>query len=296
MKKKVHLIAPSSGFSMKACEEGIKRLESAGYEIVSRSPLRASEPAYLNGSDAVRLEELQKALSQKDDIVWLIRGGYGLTRILPQLRCSSATLPIIIGFSDASALLAQLWRQHGLKSIHGPGVISLSAEPEASFAVLQKIIAGRAKEIVYPRLHVNLVPPHAPSEFMGPLVAMNLCVLTHLIGTSSMPNLEGCILLIEEVGERPYRIDRMLTQLYHSKALNGVKAVIVGHLTRCQEHDSDKPMDVCVERLSSFGLPVFSGMPVGHESPNFAVPFGALVRLTIEEDEAQLQVCEEIYG
>ena len=140
----------------------------------------------------------------------------------------------------------------------------------------------------------------------GPLWAGNLVVLAALCGTSSLPSLAGHIVVIEEVGERPYRLDRILTQLLRSGALDDVAAIVVGHLTSCDEPARAAPeapafasseprrdppprgIDVVVERLASLGVPIVAGLPCGHEAPNFALPLGGVARLVVDGERAAL--------
>jgi muramoyltetrapeptide carboxypeptidase len=110
-----------------------------------------------------------------------------------------------------------------------------------------------------------------------------------------MPSLDGTILVLEEVGERPYRIDRMLTQLWHSGSLRGVKAIVLGHLTGCHEPGDPQmsAQSVILERCKHFDIPLCIGLPVGHETPNWAIPFGVKAALQ-GADRVQLRILEEL--
>jgi len=132
----------------------------------------------------------------------------------------------------------------------------------------------------------------------GPLIAANLEVLRTLIGTRFMPDLTGCILALEEVGERPYRIDRALTQLLTSGALRGIRGVAVGQLHLCEEPPTGNPDSpdaeaVVLERLATLGVPVVTGFPFGHKlTRNAALPFASQVRL--DADNAALYCLEPV--
>src|SRR5262249_5854204 len=125
-------------------------------------------------------------------------------------------------------------------------------------------------------------------------------VLTHLCGTPSMPNLDGAILVVEEVGERPYRLDRMLTQLREAGAFAGVKAVVVGHLNGCEEpapttpnparDAAPAPLDVFRERLHALSIPMAYGIGVGHQPPCYALPLGMRAKLS----SSSLELCEDL--
>jgi len=119
-----------------------------------------------------------------------------------------------------------------------------------------------------------------PGRATGPLLGGNLTVLTALVGTPHMPNLDGSVLLLEDVTERPYRIDRMLTTLRSSGALRGLRGVVLGQFTDCAPGpDGDTAHDVLVERLASLGIPMVANAPVGHVPENMPVLLGAQVEL-----------------
>jgi muramoyltetrapeptide carboxypeptidase len=167
----------------------------------------------------------------------------------------------------------------------------LASEPDASFAHLLDVLAGRPVSVSGLTSHSGAV------EASGPLLAANLCVLTHLVGTRSLPSLRGAVLVLEEVGERPYRIDRMLTQLISAGVLDGVAAVVVGHLSDCDEKpggasgrdQAPRPLDVFRERLTDRCVLV-TGAPVGHVAPNLALPLGAMARLSGTGESVRLDV------
>lgn len=280
---RIRVEAPSSPFPVEKLSAGVARLREAGHVVDDAPAMRALElgrHAYLTTDDEERRRSLQEAISSDVDVVWLARGGYGLTRIVSRIDVS-AKAPLLIGFSDATALFAA---QPELRSVHGPLATTIGAEPQWTFdhtlAVLERRAKGAAFDVVMDAKHEDL-------DVEGPLFAANLCVLSALCGTPAMPSLEGVILVLEEVGERPYRIDRMLTQLKEAGAFADVRAVIAGHLTNCAEPSTGAgkrevappPLDVFRERVRSTGVPFAHGIAVGHEAPNIALPIGAQARL-----------------
>jgi muramoyltetrapeptide carboxypeptidase len=289
---KVLPITPSSPYDVKAVDAGLAVLDAQGFNIARVSPRREMALAYLNGDDQTRLAELEAALQSDAQLVWLTRGGYGLTRLLPSLRATSGA-PLIVGYSDATSLFLHLWHHHRVKSLHGPTLAKVGVENADSLKALWFAIEGRAREIVWPHLEKLYWPKNTSIE--GTLIVANLCVMTHLVGTSSMPSLRDCILVVEEVGERPYRIDRMLTQLWNSGSLDGVKAIALGHFTGCDEPGVPTldAKSVLLERCRSFGIPLCAGLPVGHQSPNWAIPFGVHARLE-SGNNVQLRILEEL--
>lgn len=284
---------------MERLERGVERLRAAGFDVEDTSGVLRGDHAYLNGSDDERRRDLEQALASDVDVVWIARGGYGLTRILSGLAVPAQQIPVVVGFSDATALHALLFR-HGFKSVHGPLATSVADEPDQTFQHLLRVVEGRAADTVLDGLRV-LSGGVAAEEIEGPLFVANLCVLSHLAGTKAQPDLRGAVLVLEEVGERPYRIDRMLTQLHESGTLDGVLAVVVGHLTGCEEPEGgQRPApsaeSVFVERLAPLGVPVLAGLAVGHATPNFALPVGARVRLSVRQDIGSLHLLEDVTG
>lgn len=285
---------------MERLERGIERLTAAGYDVEDISGVLREGHAYLNGSDDERCRELEGALASDADVVWIARGGYGLTRILSRLSLPSAELPVVVGFSDVTALHALLFSR-GFKSVHGPLATTLADEPDESFQHLLRVVEGRAAGTVLDGLRALSSTGAATQDVEGRLFAANLCVLSHLAGTREAPSLDGTVLVLEEIGERPYRIDRMLTQLAESGMLEGVLAVVVGHLTGCEEPEGGKrgapsAERVFVERLSSLGVPLLGGLAAGHEAPNLALPVGARVRLQVRGGAGALHLLDDVVG
>lgn len=302
---RVLVVAPSSPFEPARLERGRARLAAAGFDVEA-SDLLVGDHAYLNGSDEERAAALAAALARDDvDVVWLARGGYGLTRLLDRLPELAGPVPAVVGFSDATALLAWLHRR-GIPSVHGPLATTVADEDEASFAHLHRLLSGSITGA-----SLAFAAPHGAADggtsgvagaAEGPLFVANLCVLTHLVGTPWFPDLDGHLLVFEEVGERPYRIDRMLTQLLGARALEGVAGVVVGHLTGCAETGAGvagrapapSATEVILERLAPLGVPIGLGAPVGHAMPNYALPVGRRARLEVGPARSSLTLLEEL--
>jgi len=258
---------------------GTDRLAGHGFDIAPTEGLLIDGHAYLNGDDDTRTARLCSALSNPDlDVLFIARGGYGLTRIVSRLGPLPDRVPVVVGFSDTTALHARLFAA-GIPGVHGPLATTVVDASDTCFEHLVGLLAGETGQRFLGLEH-RIGPAHVVE---GPAFAANLCVLTHLVGTPIMPSLEGAILFLEEVGERPYRIDRMLTQLLDSGALEGVAGIVVGYLSGCEESKprphEPSALDVIVERLAHVGVPVVSGFPFGHEAENWAIPVGRKVAL-----------------
>jgi muramoyltetrapeptide carboxypeptidase len=233
---------------------------------------------FLAGSDDERTAELAAALADPDvAAVICARGGYGLTRILDRLDAAAfarAPKPIV-GFSDVTALLAWAARA-GVIGLHAPVVTQLGLLPAEDAAALFALLESPA-----PPPPLTGLQAIAGGTAEGRLVGGNLELVTRLVGTPWALALDGAVLLLEEIGERPYRIDRQLTQLRAAGALDRVAAVLVGDFVACVEKDCSPPdgAEVIAERLGGLGVPVLTGAPIGHGPRNRAVPHGARVRV-----------------
>lgn len=259
----------------------------AGAEILGRRyTVRYDEPlftadGYLAGSDERRLAELAIALADPDArAIVMARGGYGLMRLLPFIdpaKLRAAGKPIV-GFSDGTALLAQAARA-GLTAVHGPVVTQLANLPREDHAALFRLLEEPAPGVLLSDLE-EIVPGRA----RGPLIGGNLEVFSRLLGTPYLPDVDGAILFLEDLGERPYRIDRLITHLDLAGVFGALAGVVVGDFSACLEPEptraSSPPVqDVLVDRLSRLAIPVVRGALVGHGTRNQSLPYGALCEL-----------------
>jgi muramoyltetrapeptide carboxypeptidase len=235
---------------------------------------------YLAGDDQRRADELNAALSDPEiRAIFMARGGYGLTRILARLDADAlrSNPKLVVGFSDGTALLSWALAAAGVRGVHGPVVGQLgSLEPSDHQALFDLMESSEPPGLVATGLAAMGAP--LPGEVSGPLVPGNLCLQAHLVGTPYSALAPGCVPVIEEVGERPYAVDRYLTHLYDSGSLEGVEAVVVGDFTGCVEtkmQDNPSVYEVIDERLTAFGIAGLRFDGVGHGTGNRALPFGA---------------------
>ena len=243
---------------------------------VHREDLFAKD-RYLAGSDARRRAELDEAVGDPSArAIWAARGGYGCARLLDGLAASLRTRPArwLIGFSDITALHCA-WAQAGIASLHGANVTTLGgwsvAARDELFALL---FSGGAAE------HAGrAVAPAASAR--GVLLGGNLTVLASLAGSGFIPSWRGAVVLLEDVGEKPYRLDRSLTQLRLAGAFAGVSGVAVGQLSDCEEPAKDgcgpafSAREVVTSVLGELGVPLLDSVPVGHDASSRAVVLGA---------------------
>jgi muramoyltetrapeptide carboxypeptidase len=280
----VHVVAPSSPFDPPALEKGLEVLTGRlGLRLRMRPDLVARR-GYLAGDDARRAEEWREAAADPEaSAIFCARGGYGAMRILPALDPAPllARPKALVGFSDVTALHAALNRA-GLATVHGPVVTQLGRAPEDAIRHLEALLFGAPRpgawEIPAPGAGVVAARTIRPGRATGPLLGGTLTLLAHLAGTPFAPPLDGAILLLEDVGEKPYRIDRCLTQLRLAGALDRVVGIAVGQLTSCDDAGV-LAADVVRETALALDVPAIEGLPVGHDDANYAVPLGARATL-----------------
>ena len=253
---------------------------------------------HLAGTDAARAEQLNTLLADPDVRgVIAARGGFGSTRMLSQIDPSllrDDPRPLV-GFSDVTALLA-FAAIHGVGGIHGPVVSRLGGLPPDDLASLVRALTDPRPLGLLPWRLTPLGGPAA--RFTAPLVPANLTMLAHLVGTPWQLDGAGCALLIEEVTEPPYAIDRDLTQLGLAGVLDRCAGVVVGDLTRCTDppvgpSDPDDPgpaRAAVAEHLLRRGIPGLLGAPVGHGARNVSLPFGC--RATVDVAAGTIELLE----
>ncbi|MFO0581551.1 MAG: LD-carboxypeptidase [Anaeromyxobacter sp.] len=294
----VRVIAPSSPFDADAFRRGLEVLtRRLGLVPRHRADL-AARADFLAGDDARRLEEWREAVADPDaTAIFCARGGYGASRILPGVDPAPlvARPKTLVGFSDICVLHAALNRA-GLATVHGPVLTQLGRAPEEAVDHLERLLARTAPRTgawERPAPGAGLVGTASvtPGRASGPLLGGSLTLLAHLAGTPWLPPLAGAIVLLEDVGEKPYRIDRYLTQLRLAGALDGVAGVALGQFADC-DLGVQRGLDVARGAAKALGVPVIEGIAAGHEDANFALPLGARVTLVApgpgEEGEPRL--------
>ena len=277
----VAVVAPAHPFHMPRLERGMALIESWGLRCRLMDNLHARH-RYLAGTAEQRLHDLTVALTAPDiDAVWFARGGSGTIHLLddlPWARLQGSARPVI-GFSDATSLLTGLWKERVCRPIHGPVLHSIADTSDAASAeATRALLFGELEGVEHPVSH--LAGPRTPVE--GPVVAGNLCVLASLCGTPWQLQAGGCILVLEDIGEWPYQIDRLVTQLRLSGTFDGVLGIALGDFTGGgPPKDADWTVrEVLADLLAPLGVPVVDHLPVGHAVTNHPIPLGANGRLS----------------
>jgi muramoyltetrapeptide carboxypeptidase len=284
----VRVIAPASPFEPELLAQGLAILrDRMGLVPRHREDLFARR-GYLAGDDARRLAEWREAIADPEArAIFCARGGYGTMRFLDAVDPAPllARPKVLVGFSDVTALHAVLNRA-GLATVHGPVLTQLGRAPDEAVqhlaALLTAAPAPAPSGTPAPGAGLAGRAVIRPGRVEGPLLGGSLTLLAHLCGTPFLPRLRGAILAIEDVDERPYRLDRYLTQLRLAGALEGLAGVALGQFTDCDDQIA-RGADVVREWASELGVPAVEGFAFGHEDANFALPLGAQAVLVAPE-------------
>lgn len=282
----VSLIAPSSFTAEDAVIAGIRGLASLGVEVRYDKPLQRPQ-RYLAGSRDERLAKLHAAYDDPDtQAVWAVRGGYGAAQLISGIdwkRLARNPKPLI-GFSDVTVLLHH-WHLHGIPAIHGPVVKAaggLFDTPEGEREVVRRQLKDTLTLIQGPAtLDYPLTPYIPPSiqrpALQGPVVGGNLITLASMVGTPVAFNAPPeALVILEDVGEPHYRLERALWQLVHGGALDQAAAVCLGTFEGCSPYGDTRLEDIVAETLAPLGLPLFIDLPIGHGLHNRPWRYGAM--------------------
>jgi len=267
---RVGIVAPSSAFDDQAFWQGIETIRAMGFLPVIPETLFMKK-RYLAGPDDHRARLINRMFA--DDTIKAIfcaRGGYGASRVLSHLDwetiCSHPK--IFVGFSDISVLLAAIYARCGMVTFHGPVVTSLAASDSDTKAMLKAVISSPVPATYDLDRPVVIHPGIA----RGAVIGGNLCTLCHLAGTAFAPEVGGCILFLEDCGEPPYKVDRMLTQLKMCGWFDAIAGLLIGSFERCG--DEEMLFRIVEEMFENAPIPVMGGLEVGHGVRNLTLPIG----------------------
>jgi muramoyltetrapeptide carboxypeptidase len=275
---RIAVVAPGGAVSSERLQPGIDCLADWGWQPVLGRHL-FSRHRYLAGALPERAADVVWALTAPEiDAVWFARGGYGCAQVLASIPWKHVLPRPVIGFSDATALQWAMARR-GLSSLHGPVLTTLrdgaAAVDDDSRLAIRRLLAHGERT---PLSGQHLCGPEGPVR--GRLVGGNLTVLASLAGTCEQFHAEDTILFLEDVGEKPYRIERMLCQLVESGGLHGVRGVALGEFVDCESGTGPSLLrDIWLDHLAPLHVPVIEHVPVGHGKRNIAVTYGAEVEL-----------------
>ena len=319
VKKHIYIYSPSSAVRDKASfKRGVKRLKALGHEVEVDEAALAKYQRFA-GDDQTRVRAIDRAAASGADIALITRGGYGLTRILPAIDYKALAKSIekgtkFVGISDFTALQMALLAKTGAVTWAGPALgedFGTEDTPDDIMeACFDDLICGQGEGAGWqlpkykPRVAQNAIDSgaaytgihSASGQFnikTATLWGGNLAVLASLMGTPYMPamsSVKGGILFVEDVGEHPYRVERILTQLLHAGVLAQQKAIIFGQFSNYKlvpGYDSGFNLNGVAARLQSqVKARVLMGLPFGHVPTKVLLPVGAKVTLAVDRGEA----------
>ncbi len=318
----IYIYSPSTAVQDPAAfKRGVKRLQAMGHEVELDEAVLARSMRFA-GDDAIRLGAIGRAAASKADIAMISRGGYGITRLLAQLPYKAIAKSIDrgtqwLGLSDFTALQLALLAKTGAKTWAGPCLCEdFLVENDAdlddiTMVCFDDLVMGRAEGAGW-RLpkrenlpHCVSVPANAIKNIASKSIKLlantefhiknatlwggNLCVLTALVGTPYLPAVKGGVLFLEDTGEHPYKIERMLSTLLHAGVLSQQKAILMGQFSRITPLVNDRgyKLQTVVEWLrTQVKCPVLTGLPMGHVPTKVCLPVGAQVELALANLEA----------
>lgn len=278
---KIGIISPASPQRDSArLERGIAYLESKGYTIQLGKNALKSTAGYLAGTDEERIADIESMFSDDSiDAIFCARGGYGTTRILSQLNYDiiASNPKIFVGFSDTTALQSAMFSKTGLITFSGamPSVdfadeVDQFTE-QSFFSVLTENISGKSITIDSPKTYRD-------GQAEGRLICGNLCLLATLCGSPFFPHMNDSILLIEDIGEEQYRIDRYLSQLELSGHLHNTNGILIGDFTPPSNPVATVPQrtyeEIFLDYAKRCGKPTLGDIAYGHIKSKLTLPFG----------------------
>jgi muramoyltetrapeptide carboxypeptidase len=287
---RVALISPAGPSAEEKVDAALRRCERMGFEGVLGEAARERH-GYLAGQDAARAADFKRAVSEPSiDAIWALRGGYGTMRLLRSvdLRPLRERPKAFIGFSDNTALHLA-FAHAGLVSFHGPH----AGAEESSFSesCLRRIVFDAEAGALPVPANGSPVVTVCGGSAEGALAGGNLIMLAAACGTDHALQARGRLLVLEEVGEATYRIDRAITQLHLAGCLDGVAGVVLGQFTERPAHEGEQPFeDVMRDLFAPFRVPVVLGVPVGHIADQWTLPLG--VRARLDADRGTLTLLE----
>lgn len=309
-KKHIYIYSPSSAVRDKASfKRGVKRLQALGHEVEVDEAALTSHQRFA-GDDETRLAAIHRAAASGADVALISRGGYGLTRILPGIHYKAVARAIangtrFVGLSDFTAFQLAVLAKTGAVTWAGPALCedfgTEAAPDDVMEACFDDLITGQGEGAGWqlPKVAMHSIADNADGTWAeatfnlrnSVLWGGNLALLASLVGTPYLPLIKGGVLFLEDVGEHPFRLERMLTQLLHAGVLAQQKAVIFGQFTNYKlvPHDKGFKLPTVVAWLQArIKARVLTGLPFGHVATKVLLPVGAKTTLAVEDRDAFL--------
>ncbi|MBM3447463.1 MAG: LD-carboxypeptidase [Bacteroidetes bacterium] len=306
---KIMVIAPSRAVDHAELESWTGWMQNRGYQVLYGASIGVREQQF-GGSDALRAHDLQEALSNPEiRAIFFARGGYGAALLLDRIQWKvlQENPKWLCGYSDATAVLNHAHATTGIVTLHGPmpfqfdtsmpmeGINAEHGRPNLDWEHTLKIMEGGLMEPkpndpprnFYP-FEPKILSKHSASALWpleGKLIGGNLSVLYSLLGSCSLPDSNDAILIVEDLDEYLYHLDRMWLALQRSGYLNRLKAILIGDFTEMRDNTipfGKDPCSIAVERTRSLGIPCIAGLSFGHGPVNNPLPLGWTVNIDRE--------------
>ncbi|MFN4298669.1 MAG: LD-carboxypeptidase [Thermaurantimonas sp.] len=275
----IYITAPARALPIDEVQHAIRSIEKFGFKAVVGSTIGTSFHQW-SSADWARAADVQTALNNPEvKALFMARGGYGCVRIIDELDFS----PLhkypkwIVGFSDVTVFHAHLWSNFRIVSLHAPMIINFKENTEESIqSIFHQLLTGKGSLSGTVGL---------PGVAQGPLIGGNLSVLYSLLGSKSFPDLRGAILMLEDLDEYLYHIDRMLYALKRAGVFEGLAGLVVGSFTNM--HDNQVPFgysvsDILLHHFAHRGIPVAFEANIGHHTDQRAFIHGADAVLEVD--------------
>lgn len=277
----VMLVTPGSFIGDESLQKAIQNLENMGLKVQLSEHIRAKK-GYTAGTVEQRVADLHQAFANPEiKAVWCARGGYGCAQLLPHLDFDliRKNPKILIGFSDITILLHAVTLKTGLTTFHGP--VGSSEFSPYTRKWLQKTLFAPSDKLTMSISEdkINGLDPYTirPGKAQGILYGGNLTLLASAVGTPWMPDFRGKLVFMEEIGEKPYRIDRMITQIQQGTNIHEAAGIVLGHFTDCEADNGDLSLSLKQTLYSAFEFfkkPIGYGYTWGHIDQMTTLPIG----------------------
>jgi muramoyltetrapeptide carboxypeptidase len=290
----IGIVAPASNIKQDLLDQGCRELESLGFKTHYRPDITTSY-RYFSGTRERRLGEFLEMLKSRDiDAIFCARGGYGSGQLVPDIEPGLIrdNAKIICGSSDITMLLNWVERA-GVVGFHGPMVATAIRQGTAGYdrQLLVNLLQGK-QAVRFPVDHTKVL---RPGRAEGRLIGGCLSVVVAAIGTKNEIDTRDSILILEDQDEKPYRSDRMITQLRQGGKFEEVRGVIFGEMLNCLQNSNQGYTleQVLTDLLNDFTFPILYGFATGHTSrPNVIVPFGVRARLDLASSAPLFELLE----
>lgn len=276
----IDVVAPGYGTSPSILDDIAGFIRTLGFTPRIPKDL-LGEDLFCSNDDAARFRHVQNAfLSPDSKAVWCIKGGYGTTRIMPQFwqMPKSSTAKLLLGFSDITALHSMVNQHWGWHSVHAPVLwqLAMGKISEESVAALKALLLGKNSELQYEITPLNTVPEHISGMMRGG----NMMILQHSIGTVWQSQLRGAVVMMEDIDERPYAVDRTLAHMQQSGFLDGVAALVFADFSHDDPNFDHQQMNRVFTRFAeTASTPVYRIQHIGHEKDNLPLPLGVMAQI-----------------